>query len=305
MSQEYESSPSSPSSPSGAAQGLRLISPQRRDLGGFSVGRILPQAALRHVGPFVFLDQMGPATFPPGAGMDVRPHPHIGLSTVTYLFEGEILHRDSLGVVQPIRPGELNWMTAGRGIVHSERTGPETRAAGHCLFGMQAWVALPQAAEAAEPSFDHFQASEIPVVPFTGGQALVIAGRLGDAESPARSFSPLVYADVSLSPQAQWQPKVSYAEVAVYVLSGSVSIDGQTVGAETLAMLPGPHSRLASAHGARLMLLGGEPMPEHRHLWWNFVSSSPEAIEQAKSDWSAGRFPPVPGESDFIPLPGA
>lgn len=275
------------------------------DIGGFEVRRALPSARRRMVGPFVFLDQMGPAMLRAGHGLDVRPHPHIGLATVTYLFDGEILHRDSLGQVQPIRPGELNWMTAGRGIVHSERTAPETRAADHAVFGAQAWVALPSRHEEMEPAFAHHGADRLPVVEGEGKRVRLIAGALYGARSPAATLSGLFYADARLDAGARIEIPADHEERAAYVAEGTVEVAGDAFEAGRLLVLhPGDPIVAEARTPARLLLLGGEPMDGPRHIWWNFVSSSKERIEQAKADWRAGRFSAVPGETEFIPLPG-
>lgn len=284
-----------------------IILPPVRDLGdGFQVRRALPSAHRRMVGPFIFFDQMGEAVFNSGEGLDVRPHPHIGLATVTYLLEGEILHRDSVGSVQPIRPGEVNWMTAGRGIVHSERTGPEVRASGGKLFGLQTWVALPKQFEEIEPSFAHHKAHDIPTTEADGARLTVIAGTSDGLTSPVTTFSDMVYADIALQDGARYQLKAEHVERAIYVVGGAVEVIGQSGGfaeSELVIFKPGAEVILRARGSARLMLLGGEPLPEQRHIFWNFVSSSPERLEQAKADWKAQRFAPVPGEREFIPLP--
>ena len=284
-----------------------IILPPVRDLGdGFQVRRALPSAHRRMVGPFIFFDQMGEAVFNSGEGLDVRPHPHIGLATVTYLLEGEILHRDSVGSVQPIRPGEVNWMTAGRGIVHSERTGPEVRASGGKLFGLQTWVALPKQFEEIEPSFAHHKAHDIPTTEADGARLTVIAGTSDGLTSPVTTFSDMVYADIALQDGARYQLKAEHVERAIYVVGGAVEVIGQSGGfaeGELVIFKPGAEVILRARGSARLMLLGGEPLPEQRHIFWNFVSSSPERLEQAKADWKAQRFAPVPGEREFISLP--
>jgi redox-sensitive bicupin YhaK (pirin superfamily) len=284
-----------------------IILPPVRDLGdGFQVRRALPSQHRRMVGPFIFYDQMGPAALRSGEGLDVRPHPHIGLATVTYLLEGEILHRDSVGSVQSIRPGEVNWMTAGSGITHSERTGPETRAAGGRLFGLQAWVALPTAHEETAPAFGHFAAEAIPTTEDAGVRLTLIAGRHDGLASPVATLSDMVYADVALTPGARYQLRAEHVERAIYVVEGSVAAAGQTgafAAGELVVFKPGAEILLSSERGARLMLIGGEPFPEKRHIYWNFVSSRSERIEQAKRDWRDRRFADVPQETDFIPLP--
>ncbi len=283
------------------------ILPRSRDLGdGFSVGRVLPVAERRMVGPFVFFDQFGPAVLPPGRGLDVRPHPHIGLATVTYLLEGEILHRDSLGSLQTIRPGAVNWMTAGRGIVHSERTPPEARAGGPRLFGAQLWVALPRAHEETAPAFHHTAADALPVLEGGGVSLRIIAGSFGAARAPAPVFSATLCADATLAPGSVLAVPAEHEERALHVLAGEIEVAGERHGhGRLLVLAPGREVAVKAAAGsdARLLLLGGETMDGPRHIWWNFVSSSPARIEQAKADWQAGRFARVPGESEIIPLP--
>jgi hypothetical protein len=282
-----------------------IIVPRTRDLGGgFEVRRVLPSAERRAVGPFVFFDQMGPTVLPAGTGLDVRPHPHIGLATVTYLFDGEILHRDSLGTVQPIRPGAVNWMTAGRGIVHSERTPPELRSGAARVFGIQTWVGLPKANEEAEPAFAHHSAEALPLLDGDGKRVRVIAGNFSGARSPLALFSDTLYADAALAQGARLEVPPEYEERAIYVAEGRIEIGGHTFDEGRMLVLrrDGPVT-LAACGPARLLLLGGAPLDGLRHLWWNFVSSSTERIEQAKADWREGRFPPVPGETEFIPLP--
>lgn len=280
-----------------------------RDLvGGFKVGRVLPSARRRMVGPFIFFDQMGPEILSAGRGLDVAPHPHIGLATVTYLFEGELLHRDSLGSVQVITPGEVNWMTAGGGIAHSERTPQEARASGSNLFGIQSWVALPKRYEESAPGFTHHGSDELPVVEGEGKRVRLIAGSLFGARSPVETLSEMFYADVRLAEGARLTVPAAHEERAAYVVGGRVKLpdDGGEFGAGRLLVFkPGAPITLSAPESseARLMLLGGEPMDGPRHIWWNFVSSSSERIEQAKQDWKAGRFAPVPEETEIIPLP--
>jgi redox-sensitive bicupin YhaK (pirin superfamily) len=280
-----------------------VIVPRSNDLGdGFIVRRALPSRR-RSVGPFVFFDEMGPTRLPAGGGLDVRPHPHIGLATITYLFEGEILHRDSLGTVQTIRPGEVNWMTAGRGIVHSERTPPALRAAGPRLAGIQLWVALPREHEECEPQFAHVEAAALPQATSDGVTLRLIVGTLNGERSPVQTHSPMFYADAQLAAGARLSLSSEHEERAAYVVSGAATVAGQAYEAGRLLLFqPGVPLLLGSDAGARLMLLGGTSLGE-RHVWWNLVSSSWERIEQAKADWRAGRFAPVPGESEFIPLP--
>jgi len=282
-----------------------VVDPHAKDLGGFTVRRALPSAKARMVGPFIFLDAMGPAEFLTGQGIDVRPHPHIGLATVTWLFGGEILHRDSVGSVQAIRPGEMNWMTAGRGIAHSERTAPERRAVPHGLFGVQAWVALPKAHEEVEPGFEHVPAEAMPGVEDGGVRARVIAGELWGARSPVKALHPTIYAEVVLEAGAVLPVDARAAEErAIYLVEGEVEIAGDRFGPWKLLLFrPGEDVAVRAVRPSRLMLLGGAAMDGPRHIWWNFVSSSAERIEQAKEDWTAGRFGAVPAESEWIPLP--
>jgi redox-sensitive bicupin YhaK (pirin superfamily) len=283
-----------------------VIVPRARDLGGFSVRRALPSRQRQMVGPFIFFDQMGPAEFLLGAGMDVRPHPHIGLSTVTYLFEGEIIHRDSLGTALSIRPGELNWMTAGRGIAHSERTPPELRLLGSRLFGIQSWVALSAVDEEKEPDFVHYGATDLPVLKDEGKVIRVLAGSLLGASSPVSTSSPMFYADVSLSAGASVPLDPVHDERAIYVVAGEVEIAGDAFGpAQLLVFRAGDRITIRAKSNARFMALGGEPMDGPRYIWWNFVSSRKDRIEQAKADWKMAGFDAVPGDPEFIPLPDA
>jgi redox-sensitive bicupin YhaK (pirin superfamily) len=285
-----------------------VVVPPIHDLGDqFKVRRALPSRDRRMVGPFVFLDQMGPHVFEPGRGLDVRPHPHIGLATVTYLFDGEIMHRDSLGSVQPIRPGEVNWMTAGRGIVHSERTGTELRGAGSSLFGLQCWVALPTRHEEIDPAFAHLGADELPVIEGEGATARIIAGSFFGQKAPVATLSDLFYVDLQLKPGARIAMPAEYSEQALYVVEGELDLgrDGVFAAGQLLVLKPKAQVTLAAGGNApaRVMLLGGEPMDGPRYLSWNFVSSSSDRIEQAREDWRKMAFPQVPGETEFIPLP--
>lgn len=281
-----------------------VIEPGTRDLGGFSVRRVLPVPRQRSVGPFIFFDEMGPATFAAGEGIDVRPHPHIGLATLTYLFEGEIMHRDSLGVVQAIRPGAVNWMTAGRGIVHSERTGPEARARESRLHGIQSWIALPRDHEEDEPAFFHHPAAALPVLDRKGVRMRLIAGDAYGQRAPVATLSGMFYLDVELAAGARLQLPNEFPERAVYVVAGDVAIGDQIYASGRMLVLDAGHDVELVAQGeARLILLGGEALDGPRHLWWNLVSSRPERVEQAKAEWKAGRFEPVPGDPEFIPLP--
>ena len=281
-----------------------VIEPRDRDLGGFSVRRVLPAAKMRTVGPFIFFDHMGPAQFPRGEGINVRPHPHIGLATVTYLFEGEILHRDSLGFEQPIQPGDVNWMTAGRGIVHSERTSAEVRANDHNLHGIQSWIALPLAHEEAEPSFFHHPADSLPKITQGATTLRLIVGSAYGYSAPVQTFSKMFYLDAPIPAGASVTLPDEHEERAIYVAEGSVSIAGETYTEGNMAVVaPGASIAVEAVEASRTMLLGGEPIDGRRHIWWNFVSSSKERIEQAKEDWAKGRFAKVPGDSEFIPLP--
>ncbi len=289
---------------SGNAAIEMTILPRTRDLGGFEVGRVLPAIGKRMVGPFIFLDQMGPVTFAPGRGIDVRPHPHIGLSTVTYLFQGTILHRDSVGSIQPIEPGDVNWMTAGSGIAHSERTPPDFRDGTHPLFGIQSWVALPKAQEERQPSFHHHPAASLPLLDLDGPHGRLIAGSLYGATSPVEVSSPLFYADITMPAGTTLPIPATYEERAVYLISGSIDLAGSTFDtAQLLVLKPGTALQVKATAPSHLLLLGGEPLEEPRYIWWNFVSSSQERIEQAKADWEERRFAHVIGEHEFIPLP--
>jgi redox-sensitive bicupin YhaK (pirin superfamily) len=276
------------------------------DLGdGFMVRRMLPVLQARHVGPFVFFDHIGPATFAAGKGMDVRPHPHIGLATVTWLFDGAIRHRDSLGSLADIRPGEVNWMTSGHGIVHSERTPPEARQGGQLLHGIQVWVALPQADAEVDPEFHHHDRAALPKIRRPGMEAVLIAGTAYGERSPVKVFAPMFFLEVQLAAGAELALPAEHAERGVHVVEGAIRWGELEVGAQQMAVQAGPAAPLLRAHEAsRLMLFGGAPLDGERHLWWNFVASSRERIEQAKADWREGRFSKVPGDDkEFIPLP--
>ena len=280
-----------------------LIRARPRDIGDFVVRRVLPAFQKQMVGPFIFVDHMGPIRLAPGTGMDVRPHPHIGLATVTYLFEGEILHRDSLGSVQAIRPGDVNWMVAGRGIAHSERTPPELRAAGPRAHGLQTWAALPKEREEVEPSFVRHPASSLPVVETPGATVRVIAGHAFGARSPVAVFTDTLYAAAELAPGASLRLPAEHEERGVYVVEGRAEIGATTVGEGELAVLQGGEVEIRAPVSATLMLLGGAKMDGPRFIWWNFVSSSKERIERAKADWNDDRFPRIAGETERIPLP--
>ena len=281
-----------------------VIDARPRDLGGFTVRRLLPSAARRMVGPFTFFDHMGPAAFGPGEGMDVRPHPHVCLATVTYLFEGEIDHRDSLGSYQTIRPGDINWMTAGRGIVHSERSPQAAREKGSRLHGLQLWVALPSVDEEAEPSFHHHSGATLPEMAKGGVQLRVLAGTAYGQTSPVVIRSPLFYVDATLSQGGVLELPSEYSERAVYVVEGTLRCGDESAEAgRMLVFAKGANVVLGTREPCRVVLLGGEPLDGPRYIDWNFVASSKERIERAKRDWKEGRFPKVPGdEVEFIPL---
>jgi redox-sensitive bicupin YhaK (pirin superfamily) len=282
-----------------------VIDPRPRDLGGFSVRRVLPAAANRMVGPFIFLDHMGPAVMEKGAGVDVRPHPHIALATVTFLFEGELVHRDSIGTERVIHPGDVNWMLAGRGIAHSERSSPEQRASGVRLHGIQSWVALPTAREEDAPAFEHHPAATLPKLRRDGAELTVIAGTAYGARSPVGVLSPTLYVDARLEAGAQLAVDGTHPQRGVHVVDGWVQIGARRLGSGTMAVLrPGAEVVVTADRPARVMLVGGAPLDGERHIWWNFVSSSAERIEQAKGDWRSGRFGTVTGdEKERIPLP--
>lgn len=282
-----------------------VIVPRARDLGGFEVRRALPAAERQMVGPFIFFDQFGPVLMRAGQGIDVRPHPHIGLATVTWLFDGAIYHRDSLGSQQPIAPGELNWMTAGRGIVHSERTDAAELARDRQVFGIQSWVALPKAFEETAPAFEHVAMDQLPLIEDRGVAVRVVAGSAYGATSPVRTHSDLFYADVRLAAGRVLPLPADHEERGIYVAEGEIVIADQSFAAGRLLVFrPGDAISVKAQTDARIMLLGGDPMDGPRHIWWNFVSSSKDKIEAAKDDWKRGRFAIVPGdEKDFIPLP--
>ncbi len=282
----------------------RVIVPRTVDLGDFAVRRALPSAQSRMVGPFIFFDHFGPAEFGSGQGLDVRPHPHIGLATVTYLFDGEIMHRDSLGVVAPIRPGEINWMTAGRGIVHSERSAPERRQRGDRLHGLQLWVALPAAKEEMDPDFVHHGVGDFPLTADDGKSVRVMIGSLYGQRSPLATTSEMVFADATLKSGATLPIDASHEERALYLVSGEIDVMGDRFGPHTLLVLrPGDPLSLKAVVDSHLVIVGGAPMDGPRYIWWNFVSSRKERIDAAKTEWRSGRFSAVPGETEFIPLP--
>jgi redox-sensitive bicupin YhaK (pirin superfamily) len=281
-----------------------VLKPHTRDIGHLLVRRVLPALAARLVGPFIFFDHMGPATLEAGAGVDVRPHPHIGLATVTYLFEGSLMHRDSLGSVQKIVPGDVNWMTAGRGIVHSERTPDEDRPIDQTMHGIQTWVALPLDHEDAEPSFFHHPAATLPEIECNGVTLRVIAGSAFGAASPVKTFSGTLYVAATFAAGAAIALDAEHEERGVYLVDGDLSIDGAALEPATMAVLtPGETVTLASRDGARVMLLGGERLEGERFIEWNFVASSREKIEAAKVAWSQQQMGHVPGETEWIPLP--
>jgi len=284
---------------------VHVIVPRARDLGGFQVRRALPAAEKQMVGPFIFFDQMGPAEFLIGSGIDVRPHPHIGLATVTYLFEGEVYHRDSLGTSLAIRPGEVNLMSAGRGIVHSERETSEAKAATRRLFGIQAWAALPKTHEESEPAFAHHGTDELPRIAGEGKRVRLVIGEAFGVRSPVVFPHEALFAEAVVAPGAVLPLDPLYEERAIYVASGEVDIAGEKFGERRLLVFkPGDRISVLATVQSRLMLLGGEPMDGPRHIWWNFVSSSQERIRQAKEDWRSKRFALVPGDDkEFIPLP--
>jgi redox-sensitive bicupin YhaK (pirin superfamily) len=276
-----------------------------RDLGGFAVRRALPSMHRRMIGPFIFLDHMGPAQLGAGEGFDVRPHPHIALATVTYLFEGEIVHRDSVGSMQPIRPGDVNWMVAGRGIAHSERSDPAARREGARIHGIQSWVALPTQDEEMEPCFEHHPSSTIPTIRRDGAVLEVIAGTAYGATSPVRVLSPTLYVHARLDAGARLPIDDEHDERALYVVEGAIACDGRTFHGGTMVVLrPGAAVTITAEEPARIMIVGGAKLAGERHMYWNFVSSSKARIEQAKDDWAHGRFPKVSGDDgELIPLP--
>ena len=283
----------------------QVVTPVTHDLGAFQVRRALPHRERTMVGPFIFVDQFGPARLPAGQGMDVRPHPHINLATVTYLFEGAIEHRDSIGSHAVIEPGAINLMTAGSGIVHSERSPQELRSSGPSLYGMQTWLALPDGREEVEPAFDHVPADMLPVVQDTGVRARVLMGDLWGVIAATPQHSPTIYADIELDAGGSIPIDAEADERAVMVVGGAAELDGEALEPFALYVLrPGHAARLSSASGGRAMLMGGGAFATPRHVYWNFVSSSKERLQQAKEDWIGRRFPLIPGdEEEFIPFP--
>jgi len=281
----------------------QLIEPEAKNLGGFVARRSLPYPGRQMVGPFIFFDHLGPAVLPAGKGVDVRPHPHINLATVTYLFEGALLHRDSLGTVQEIRPGAVNWMTAGRGISHSERSPEQDRSAESTIHGIQTWVALPAADEETEPWFHHYPAHTLPGWQDDRASITLIAGQSHGYTSPVKVFSSILYLDVVLAPQGRFTLEADYSERAVYSVTAGLQINQAALPPQQLAILSaGEGVTITADKAARCIVIGGEPLGT-RYKWWNFVSSRVERIEQAKEDWRKGQFSPVPEEVDFIPLP--
>jgi redox-sensitive bicupin YhaK (pirin superfamily) len=283
----------------------KIIEPHIQDLGGFDARRLLPNDFVPMVGPFIFFDHVGRAIFPPGEGIDVRPHPHINLATVTYLFEGTILHRDSLGTVQEIRPGAVNWMTAGKGISHSERSPESERVNESALHGIQTWIALPEQAEEVAPSFSHYPAGEIPTWEEDGVNITLITGKYGDHESPVTTFSPIFYLDLVFAGEdgGEFQLNTQYSERAVYSVTEGISVNGEAIDPFRLVILsPGEIAIIRGTNNSRAMVIGGEPIGL-RYKWWNFISSRRDRIEQAKQDWLDQKFGQVPNETEFIPLP--
>lgn len=282
---------------------LQIIEPQTHDLGGFTVGRLLPRASLRSVGPFVFFDHIGPATLAADRPIAVRPHPHIGLATVTYLWEGSMMHRDSLGSVQEIHPGDVNWMTAGRGIVHSERTPERLLGTAQRFHGLQTWVALPREFEEAEPAFVHHPRASLPVVERPGVTLTVVAGHAFGVRSPVAVLVDTLYVSIDVQAGRSVHIPTEHVERALFPVVGELEVEGVALPLGSLALLGPGEVVLTARSDARVMLVGGAPLDGPRHMFWNFVHSSRERIEQAKEDWRAGRFAAVPGETEFIPLP--
>jgi redox-sensitive bicupin YhaK (pirin superfamily) len=281
-----------------------LVKPNARDIGGLLVQRLLPSHPIQMGGPFIFFDHFGPVQFPPGRGIDVRPHPHIGLATVTYLFEGGQVHRDSLGNVQAIAPGDVNWMTAGRGIVHSERSGPEDRAAGHLLHGLQTWVALPQSHEESEPSFSHHPKASLPTIAHPGVTMRLLAGTAFGRRAPTPTLSPTIYLAIDMAAGAAVELPPEHDERGIYLVEGDVRAGGEPAPVGHIAVLtPSLTVRVEARSAARLVVLGGAKMDGARLIWWNFVASSKELIDRASARWRDRGYPPVPGETEFIPLP--
>ncbi|MGK0298015.1 MAG: redox-sensitive bicupin YhaK (pirin superfamily) [Gammaproteobacteria bacterium] len=284
--------------------GIRaILQATEKDLGGFSVRRYLPHRLCKKVGPFVFFDHMGPAIFKSGDGIDVRPHPHIGLATITYLFEGEIIHRDNLGYVQAIQPGALNLMTSGKGIVHSERTSELARQQGQTLHGLQVWVALPEEFEEVDPDFLHYENKDLPIININGAEIRIIIGTAFQQQSPVKTYSPLFYLDVDMPDQSSFILPDDYPERAIHIISGEVEVNGNALKMYEMAVLERSENiKIIAKQDSRLVIFGGDVIND-RHLWWNFVSSSKERIDVAKQDWKSGHFGNIPGETEYIPLP--
>lgn len=283
---------------------LALLKPHTKDLGGFEVRRLLPAHPQKTVGPFIFFDHMGPAKLAAGTGVDVRPHPHIGLATVTYLFDGGLMHRDSLGTVQLIEPGAVNWMTAGHGIVHSERSPDEDRPGGPRLHGIQTWIALPQSHERTEPNFSHHPKKSIPLITLPGVYMHLIAGTAFGRTAPTPTYSPMFYLAAEMESGAALELPNEHEQRGVYVVSGDVEVAGEPVPLRHLAVVPANTPvRVCARSASRVMLIGGAATDGDRHIWWNFVASSRELMDAAAERWRAGGFPHVPGETEFIPLP--
>ena len=281
---------------------MLVLKPIEKDLGEFTVRRTLPARERQRVGPFIFFDHMGPAEFSAGSGVSVRPHPHIGIATITYLFDGVIMHRDSLGYQQAIEPGAVNWMTAGNGIVHSERTPGELLATGSKLHGIQAWLALPLEQEECDPAFEHYPAAAIPEARLKDATVRLIAGEAYGLVSPVRVASRTLYASVQLSAGGSVALPDNYDEIGIYVVDGAIDVAGTTVESGSM-LIPEKKRTLVAKRESRLMLLGGDRLEGDRTLWWNFVSSSRDRISEAKRRWKAGEFDAVPGDDEFIPLP--
>jgi redox-sensitive bicupin YhaK (pirin superfamily) len=283
---------------------IAILNPHVKDLGGFTVKRLLPAHPHKMVGPFIFFDHFGPATFAPGQGLDVRPHPHIGLATVTYLFDGAIFHRDSLGSMQAIHPGDVNWMTAGQGIAHSERTPEDLRKSGGSLHGIQTWVALPKDHERAPASFEHHPAASLPTITMPGVTLRVIAGAAFGKTSPAGTLSDVFYVVAEMEAGSRLAIPTEHEERAVYAAEGEITIEGEPLESRHMGVLPrGREITIEATATARVMLLGGKPMDGDRFIWWNFVASSREAIDEAKQRWREQRFGSIPDETEWIPLP--
>jgi len=304
MSDMFERPASCQRQDRGAGRAIKMcLQAVEKELGGFSVRRFLPSKELANVGPFIFFDHLGPAVFPPGEGIDVRPHPHIGLATVTYVFAGEILHRDSLGHVQPIRPHEINWMTAGQGIVHSERTDPELRQSGHTLEALQLWLALPEEEQECQPFFTHYDESSLPQVELEKAKIRVMIGEAFGVKSAVKTHSPTLYVEVQLEEGGTFSLPENIEELAVYLVSGQVNTAGSCIKQHDMALFDRTDAvELQALEATRLVIIGGKPLGK-RTVWWNLVSSRKDLIEKAKQDWIKERFPKVPGETEFIPLP--